>query len=414
MSNKHTADYTIRETCRLCDFHKLRRVLELPSTPLANEFTHSHQESLSQQCFPLYLATCERCGHVQLPVVVNPTRLFSDYVYVSGTSPSFISHLQNQGERIIADYGVADNSLIVEVGSNDGTALRPYLERGMRVLGIDPARDIASAANKSGIRTFNSFFDKSLAETILKSEGFASVIIANNVFAHADDLRGFAEAVEILLSPIDGIFVFEVQYLVDMIDKGLFDMIYHEHLSYHSIRPLVAFLESVGLFVSNVVRVNTHGGSIRGTCKKSARTVAENAHIDQVQSEEDLALACNPVTGLAETVELAKVSMEHFFKTEPVKIWGFGAPAKLTTLFYALKLDPAHFLGIVDDNPLKQGRFSPGTGIQILSEDQFKKITNGQGQTLLLFAWNFAEQIKNRFIDQGHTFLLPLPRLRTL
>lgn len=405
------SNYSIRSNCRLCLSSQLSVELSLPSTPLANEFTRDPVSAASQALFPLYLARCDQCHHVQLPVVVDPERLFRNYVYVSGTSLSFVKHLQDQGREIVFKYLIPQQSLIVEIGSNDGTALLAYKELGMRVLGIDPAYDIAAAATRGGVRTIPEFFTRQLAETIQAKEGFAKVIIANNVFAHVDDLIDIADGVALLLEPETGLFVFEVQYLIDMIENGYFDMIYHEHLSYHTIEPLKSFLEFRGLSIVNVTRVKTHGGSIRVICRKGLPSPSEKVSVEEIIQGERDALLTNPLNKISVMIEQAKEDLDQFFDEQGGVIWGFGAPAKLTTLFYGLGLDSNRFHAIIDDNPLKQNMFSPGKGIPIISKSRFLEIADDGSQRILIFAWNFASQIKAGFDDSRFTFFKPLPRL---
>ena len=227
-----------RRRCRLCDSFHLTTVVDLEYTPLANEFVSQEQlaenpEWLKDE-FPLYLAECVVCGHIQLPVVVDPERLFSNYVYVSGTSPVFVKHFENYAETILSRIDVSDSKLVVDIGSNDGTLLRFFKQAGARVLGIDPAKGIAKKATEEGITTWARFFDDVACSDVLSTSGSASVVVANNVFAHIDDLRSTAERIKRLLCS-SGIFVFEVSYLLDVCQNTLFDTIYHEHLSYHHV-----------------------------------------------------------------------------------------------------------------------------------------------------------------------------------
>ncbi len=403
--------YFIRDDCRLCKSKKLSRVLELPATPLANEFVTSSHCGIFQEKFPLFLSQCNQCGHVQLPVVVDPERLFRNYVYLSGTSKSFVAHFEALATEVIALNGIPRGALVIDIGSNDGTALKAFKERGMNVLGVDPATNVAAAASKDGIPTLPHFFTVPVAEEILEREGHAKLVIANNVFAHADDLEGILEGVFILLEPASGVFVFEVQYLVDMMEHGYFDMIYHEHLSYHAIAPLVPFLGRKGLQVLACKYVPTHGGSIRVTCGLRKPTTRENEQLRLMIEAESVKLQRYGFRRMAETMEKASIDLHALLRATSRKVWGFGAPAKLTTLFYVLRLDSSQFAAVIDDNPLKQGLFTPGEHLPVISFDEFKKQSTTAEEVLVIFAWNFADQIKQRFKETTHRLFTPLPQL---
>jgi len=236
--------YRTRESCRLCSSRALERVLSLTPTPPANAFVTAVERDRPQPVFPLDLHFCRDCGHVQLLTVVDPRVLFENYVYVSGTSPVFVRHFEAYADDVMRYFSLEHGALAVDIGSNDGTLLGFFQKAGLRILGIDPAKAIAEAATARGIPTIAGFFTPASAARIRAEHGPAAVITANNVFAHIDDLSGVTEGVRSLLSP-DGVFVFEVSYLVDVIEKTLFDTIYHEHLCYHSVRPLIPFFRAM-------------------------------------------------------------------------------------------------------------------------------------------------------------------------
>lgn len=420
------ASFRVRSDCRLCGDGGLEQLLELTPTPPANEYLSSSSASTQDDRFPLGLWGCASCGHVQLPVVVNPGRLFRDYAYVSGTSPAFVDHFRRYAESVIDRFPASPGSLVVDVGSNDGTLLRFFKGAGMSVLGIDPAVSIAGRATGDGIETIPEFLTPALAKNLVRRRGHAAFVSANNVFAHADDLRSLASSVRELLSP-NGVFVFEVQYLVDMCRGGLFDMIYHEHLSYHHVGPLVPFLESVGLRLFDVERVPTHGGSIR--CFADAGSRAVSGRVDDLRRLEHSANLLVPgwpekeydgihlvvemrsrIEGLKEAL-LAKL---RAVKEVGGRIAAYGAPAKATTLVHQFGLADGFLDYVVDDNPLKQGRFIPGTGIPIYEPGRLEFDTPDY---LLVLAWNFAEQIVAKcssFRDGGGRVLIPLPEFKEI
>ena len=402
-----------RDDCRLCGSTDLGKVLSLTPTPPANAFVDDAGRRQKQPVFPLDLWFCRSCTHVQMLDVVDPEILFTDYVYVSGTSPVFIRHFEDYAATVIDAYGLSAGDRVVDIGSNDGTLLRVFQDRGMAVLGIDPAREIAGRANEAGIETLAAFFDPALGAEIRQTRGAAACVTANNVFAHADDLAGVVDGVGALLAA-DGVFVFEVSYLVDVYEKTLFDTIYHEHLDYHSVRPLVDFFAGRGMQLIDATRVDSHGGSLRGVAQiaggpySPAPGVAELIAVEGglgLQREQTLLDYGRRIDVLG--AELG--DLLDGIRADGKRIAGFGAPAKATTLMYHFGLGPETIEFIVDDSPLKQGLFTPGLHVPVLSSEA---IAEKRPDYLLILAWNFAGPImaKNQaFRDGGGRFIVPLP-----
>ncbi len=407
-----------RATCRLCDSGDLSLVLSLTPTPPANAFVTVDALDTLQECFPLDLHLCGACGHLQLLHVVDPSLLFSDYVYVSGTSPSFVAHFEDYATHVIETYRLPPEALVVDIGSNDGTLLRFFQQAGMAVQGVDPARDIARAASEAGIETLNAFFDAVLAAQIREEKGAAAVVTANNVFAHIDDLAGVVAGVRALLDE-GGVFVFEVSYLADVLEKTLFDTIYHEHLSYHAVAPLVSFFSHHGMELIAAERIDTHGGSLRGVAQlaSGAGEVAESVAAC-LELEERLGLGrAETFHDFAERIDTLKISLRDLlsgFKAEGQSIAGYGAPAKATTLMYHFGLGPDIIDFIVDDSPLKQGLYSPGLHVPVLPSGA---ITEQGPDYLLILAWNFAQPImanNSAFHEAGGRFIIPVPELEVI
>ena len=410
-------DYKTRFDCRLCNSSNLISVLKLASTPPANAFVTEEECIEEQKKYPLKLFFCNDCNHVQLTDIVDPRELFSNYVYVSGTSPVFVNHFKNYAKKIIKDYSPDLNKYVLDIGSNDGTLLKFFKEMGYEVIGVDPAEEISKKANQDGIFTINGFFDLEMAENIKDKYSNASLITANNVFAHCDDLSGITDAVSKLLTP-EGLFVFEVSYLVDVYQKTLFDTIYHEHLSYHSVTPLIKFFESKGMTLIDVLKVNTHGGSIRCVIKNSSNAEVKKSVDTFVNLEKSLAFhESNTFIKFSNKIEERKKELCDLLKkikADKKSIAGFGAPAKATTLMYEFGLNNDILDFIVDDSPLKQGLFSPGLNIPVFSSS---KIETLKPDYLLILAWNFADSIiKNnqKFIASGGKFIIPLPTLEVI
>jgi SAM-dependent methyltransferase len=401
----------------LCGSKRVVLAFSLVPTPPANAFVSADRLGERQETFPLDLFFCEDCTHLQLLDVVDPSVLFEHYVYVSGTSPSFVRHFQQYADSVAALTGPLADKLVVDIGSNDGTLLRPFSERhDARVLGVDPARNLADAATEAGIKTIADFFTPTLAADIVAGYGEAAVVTANNVFAHIDDLGSVADGIRTLLAP-DGIFVFEVSYLLDVVEKTLFDTIYHEHLAYHAVRPLIPFLKHHGLELIEAVRVPSHGGSLRGVAQRVGGPRARGASVDDALALE----AQSGLERLSTYVEMAERigrlgnelrALLVRLKSQGKTIAGFGAPAKATTLMYHFGIDAGVIDFIVDDNPLKQDTFTPGMHIPVVPATA---IEQRRPDYLLILAWNFAESIIAKtasFHDNGGRYIVPLPTLK--
>lgn len=405
-----------RLTCRLCDSTALVTQFNLAPTPPANEFLRDSEKGITQELFPLDVCQCGDCGHVQLRHVVNPDRLFSHYVYVSGTSPVFINHFK---EYAAAARAKVSNSptFALDIGSNDGTLLKFFREDGWKVLGVDPAVEIGKKANEEGIPTITAFFDQPLAEKILSEHGSAGVITANNVFAHADDLLEILLGVSKVLDE-RGLFVFEVSYLLDVVEKNLFDTIYHEHVSYHSVKPLVDFMAKAGMQLVDVERVSSHGGSIRCWAQKKQGPYTVSSRVAELIALEESAGLYQADTYQKYIARINQLGADLRnlivdLQRQGKKVAGFGAPAKATTLMYQFGLGLEHLPYIIDDSPLKQGLYSPGkkvpiTPSSVLTDPAMKP------DYLVILAWNFATSIMERnaaFAQQGGKFIVPIPSL---
>lgn len=411
-------DFFIRNDCRLCNSRNLNSVIKLEETPPANAFVNEEELYIKQKKYPLELFFCEDCNHLQLSTVVDPKKLFEKYVYVSGTSNVFVKHFEKYADFIIKKYSPKKESLIIDIGSNDGTLLGFFKSRGYKILGVDPAKKIAKNATAKGIQTIASFFNKDLTKKIIKDFGKATIITANNVFAHSNELDEIIDSVKLLLNE-EGLFIFEVSYLIDVYEKSLFDTIYHEHLAYHSVKPLKAFFDKHNMELIDVIRIDTHGGSIRGIVqnKKGPREV--NTSVEElIKLENNLGFSdsktfkdfSNKISKIKKELKELLIS----FKKEGKSIAGFGAPAKATTLMYQFGFNKDLIDFIVDDNPLKQNTFTPGIHIPVVSSQVIKE---RKPDYLLILAWNFSESIiKNHsyFSAQNGKFIVPLPQIKII
>ena len=410
-------DYYKRKDCRQCNSQDLSIAINLNPTPLANDYIYEKDLKIIKKKYPLDVYFCNSCKHLQLLDVVNPKKLFENYVYVSGTSSAFVKHFEKYAEYL--NHNFNSEGLVIDIGSNDGTILKAFKRFGYEVLGVEPAKAIAEEAIKNGIETIIDFFNPVVASEIKKKYGEVSIITANNVFAHIDNPSDFLAGVRKIISSDNGIFCFEVSYLKDVIENTFFDTIYHEHLDYHSLISLRGFLKRNGFEIIDALKVATHGGSIRVISQKIGGKYKISESVNKLIDEEynkglhKLSTFVNFSNQIEKTREnLIKVLKD--LKAQGKSIIGYGAPAKATTLMHHFDIGPAEIDYIVDDSKWKQNLYTPGKKIKILP---VKNLYEDNPDYVLILAWNFADFIikKNKkFHDNGGKFIVPLPNVKII
>ena len=380
--------------CRCCDSKNLKRVISLGYQPLANNLLSSTDEE--DEVFPLEVNYCQECFNCQLSYTVEPEKLFSHYLYLSSTGSSFVNHFKEAAKSYIKEFKLnKDTSQIIDVGSNDGIALKPFKDLGFKnILGIEPAKNLAEIANKSGIKTIQGFLDKDL---IRKINERADIILASNVFAHVDDINSMSECFFSLLKK-DGVLIIEVQYLLNTLSDCTFDNIYHEHVNYWSILSLKNFFKKQEAKLFKVEKINTHGGSIRVYVTKDKNKKTEKSVEEFLNKEKQLGLDRFEVyENFSKKVYQIKnnvIKNITDLKNNKNTIVGYGSPAKATTAlnFYNISKEIDF---IIEDNTLKQEKFLPGVKIPIKN----KKFLKNKSDYLLVLAWNFFEDIKKNNKD---------------
>jgi len=397
--------------CRICGNESLKPFLSLGKTALANSFLSKEQLTQPEQKFPLETRFCPQCKLVQLEYVVPPEMLFKKYLYVTSTSNTFRTHFTQMAEAITKDFNLDENSLAVDIGSNDGLLLKGFQKADVKVVGVEPATNIAEIAVADGVETINDFFSRKVVEQIITSKGKADVVTANNVFAHIADIKGVLANVRALLKD-DGIFVIEAAYFVDMLEQMTFDIIYHEHLFYYSLTPLNYFFTHNGMQIFKVQHVDSHGGSLRVFVKKqgSSRPIDSSVH---EMLEREKAIGINDFETyqkFAFKVSATKdklVKLLSEIKSQGKTIAAYGAPAKAATLLSFCGIGSDYIDYVVDDSPLKQGLFTPGTHIPVVSSEM---LSTHKPDYILILAWNFADEIikKTRPLVSAK-FIIPLP-----
>ncbi len=385
--------------CRSCGNTNLKRVVSLGYQPLANNLLNK----INEKCdlYPLEVNYCPACHNCQLSVSVDPKKMFSNYLYTSSTSKSFRDHFVSAAKKYIKDLKLKKTSLIIDIGSNDGVALKPFLEMGYKnILGVEPAKNLAKVANKNKIKTFNGFLELKNIKKIKKN---AELILASNVFAHSDKLKEMAECMFKLLGK-NGTLIIEVQYLVNTLRDLTFDNIYHEHYNYWSLTSLINFFNQFNAKIFRSEIVNTHGGSIRVYIKNNTKVKIENSVKKMLKDEEEFGIKkFKTYQSFGEKVYKIKDNIVKNLKKLKIDgnlVIGYGAPAKATTSlnFFGIKKEIDY---IVEDNKLKHNKFIPGVKIQIKKKTSIKDKKN----TVVVLAWNFFDDIKKNNSNLSNKFI---------
>ncbi len=407
-----------RQTCRLCESKNVEMVVPLAPIPLPDKYVTKDQLNKPFELFPVDLYMCHDCGHVQLLDVINPDVLWDrDFSYHSGQTPGIIEHFEDITEKIVCRYNPAANSLIFDVGSNDGSMLQCFKKRGFRVLGIDPAKEIAQKATDAGIETLPEMFTPDLARKIKEKYGPASVIMAFNVFAHADDMSGMAESIHHLLAP-EGVFLFEVQYLMDIIDHMLLGTIFHEHLCHHSVKPMMQFLRRHGMELIDVERVTIQRGSIIGTAQLIGGPRPVSPSVERLLALEKERGLDRPETIKQFANRLAQLKQQAQgliaqWKRDGATVAAYGAARSGPTFIAQLGLgDVISF--IVDDHPQKVHKYSPGHRIPVIpTEELYKRMPD----YVVILAWIHAKKIiaaNRKYLEQGGHFVVCCPEVQVI
>jgi len=407
-----------RTTCRLCHSSDLHPFLALGETPPAGGFLLPGNVP-SERKYPLTLSFCRNCHEVQILETVNPQILFKDYRYLASSTATLSRHFQDYAKEITGRF-LKPGALVVEIGCNDGVLLKPLHEYSVRAVGVEPAENIAAVARSRGCHIYNDFFDLGLARVIRNEQGASDAISANNVFAHIDDLHGVMDGIDHLLAP-HGVFLFEVQCLFDLLDGCQYDMIYHEHLMYHSVHALKKFFALFGMHIFDVIRVSTHCGSIRVHVQRNSNPSPQpiEKRLQIYLSEEksrgfDLEKTFDNFGAL---VRKKSARLHHLVKTlnaEGKRVVGYGASGRASVHVNMSSLTPDILSYVVDNSPERIGRVMPGTHNPIVTADVFRE---DPPDYAVVFAYNYLEEIMRKevtFTERGGKWIVPLPEPRIL
>ena len=398
--------------CRICESSDLVQFLDLGHSPIADSFTDFDFSKDPHSRFPLAVNVCKACGWHQLTHVIEPEILYQrDYPYDSRVTKTGKLHWDSFAESVARNYRINQGDLVVDIGSNTGALLDSFKNFSENVQGVDPSETAAKIAIQNAIPTVVSFFNRDSVLKIIESSGQARVVTATNSFAHVDDVSTWIDNIDLLLSP-DGVLLIESPHVLELIKNNQFDTIYHEHLSYISLTPLVNFFEKRNLHVIRVEKTQIHGGSIRIHISKSSSL--RDGSVSKIIEEEleagifeleNLSLFSNRVTNLRN--KLQKMLSDISIGENSIGI--ISAPAKGMTMLNFLDLSELNIVGISDRSHLKIGKFAPGTGLRVLTDAQLLAL---EPNYLLVLAWNFAEEIIENIQSMSNKklkFIIPIP-----
>jgi len=404
--------------CRLCNSKKLKLIINFNKVPLGNNLQNKLVKSLSVNSYSLSLNNCQKCGHYQLGYSVNKKILYAtNYTYLSGITSSFQDHFKNYSKKIIKKTNLKKGSLILDIGSNDGSCLVFFKKLKMNVLGIDPAKKPANIANKKGIKTINRFFDKKNSILIKKKYGEVDFITSHNVFAHVENFQELIKNTQLVLKK-NGYLCFEVGYFKEVLKNNYFDTIYHEHLDYHHGRPVVKCLNSFGYSVVKISINKIQGGSIRILCKNDKKGINSKNVYNFLEKErksiyfKDVYLK-NWKNNIERDMKKITTFIKNNIKNNKLVI-GYGAPTKATLILKILKMDRNTLKNTIEDNHLKTNKYLPVTGIPIFESKYLKDINP---DIILILAWNFKNEILQKLKSMGikqKTIIVPLPKFEII
>jgi SAM-dependent methyltransferase len=385
--------------CQLCGHDHPVEILNLGRQPLANKYPTAAQFE-AEEFFPLVVFFCPRCKNVQLGTVISRERMFEDYYYLSSVNAGLVRHFDQLANRL------ADAKFVVDIGSNDGILLKPLKELGVQALGVEPSINVSKIANDQGLTTLCAFFDASCASRIEKSHGKADVIVASSVFTHLEDPHQFIEAVKRLLS-VEGRFIIEVEYIGNILRHIQFERFYLDRIFYYSLTSLKHLFEAHDMVITDVAHIEPHGGSLQVTIRRKGAGAVSTA-VGALIDEETETLTVGKLEQFRQQVDtqiaaFRAVLADH--KSANRKVAGYGAPARVSTICNYGAIGPSLIEFTVDDSPLKQSRFTPGTHIPIVTKAH---LDQHRPDLLVVFAYEYLDDIRKK-TGGAYRYLLPIP-----
>lgn len=418
MQKKSNNNFSFIKVCRLCGSDKLKRVFKFNDVPIGNNLSKNLIYSTNAKRYPLEILRCDGCKHFQLSININPKVLYTkNYSYLTGTTKTFKKHFNEYSKWIIDKCNLKKSSLILDIGSNDGTCLNYFKKKKMEVVGIDPAKLPCNIANKNGIYTLNDFLNLKTAKLLEKKFGKFDFITSHNVLAHIENINEVFRSIYFLLKE-NSYFCFEVGYFKFVLKKNYFDTVYHEHLDYHHANPLIKFLTKIGFNIKHISNNKIQGGTIRILVKKEAKTKSlnKNLSINNYMLNEEKFFKLNQIrlqfSKFQESMNKLNSLVNNLVKKKE-EVYAYGSPTKASLLLISANLNKGFIKYTFEDNSLKCNKFIPGTDIKIISSNQ---ISVYKPKFIMILAWNFTEEIrkrlkKNRFSNISLIIPLPKPKL---
>lgn len=411
-------DYKSINRCRLCN-GKIKKIINFGNIALGNNLEKSINKAKKSKKYPLSINKCIECNHFQLSASVNPKILYAkNYTYLSGIGTSFLKHFDTYSNWLIKKIHLNKNDLILDIGSNDGTCLSFFKKKGLKILGIDPAKLASNIANKNGLNTINQFFNYKSKKFIEKKYGKFKVITSHNVLAHIDDIQNTFKLAYDLLQD-NGYLCFEVGYFKNVLENKFFDTIYHEHLDYHHANPLIKMLNKIGFSVKMISTNKIQGGTIRILSKKS-KLIKNNKQVNIFCASEKKSILYKEksiVYSFDKFFKNGKKIKRFFIKNKDKKIIGYGAPTKAVLLNKIISVNNDYIDFTLEDNLLKSDKYLPTSGVKIVKFDYnlLKDV-----DYMFIYAWNFSKDIiqkirKIKNISRSNLFvIIPLPELKII
>ena len=387
--------------CKICKKNAIHEVLNLGLQPLANKYPRNKNDFLFEKTFPLNLLFCSNCLNVQIKKIIDRKEMFEDYYYLSSVNERLVSHFANLAKKL------SSSSFVVDIGSNDGILLKPLKSMDIKALGIDPSINVGKLANDNGLETLIGFFNNSSVEKIIKDYGRPDTIVASSVFTHIENPKQFAIDIKKLIEE-NGFFILEVEYLSNFIKNIQFERFYFDRPFYYSLSSIKILFQQVGMSLINVEHIDTHGGSIRCYIKNS-KDEKSTSLVENIikQEKENLTIETFEIFQkniIKETRNLKEKL--NFFKRSKKKVIGYGAPARVSTITNFANIDSSHIEFIIDDSPLKQDRYIPGTHIPIISREKSK---NNNIDIIIVFAYEYFIEIKELTKNYNCEYFQPIP-----
>jgi SAM-dependent methyltransferase len=386
--------------CQLCGAPHLHEFLDLGNQPLANKYP-SEAQFQTEDFFPLAVLFCRRCKNVQLGTIVSRERMFEDYYYLSSVNAALVRHFEKLAKNL------ATAKFVVDIGSNDGILLKPLQALGVRAIGVEPSINVSKIANDLGLTTITSFFDAAAARRIVADDGRPDAIVASSVFTHLENPHDFIEAVKILLAD-EGQFIIEVEYIGNILKTVQFERFYLDRIFYYSLTSLKHLFEAHGMVIADVEHIEPHGGSLQVTLQRQGQGAGASNSVNELLIQENETLSVAQLEKFKGEVDRQTAAFRNVlseFKAQNLKVAGYGAPARVSTICNYGKIGPSLIEFTVDDSPLKQNKYTPGTHIPIVPKEY---LDAHRSDVLVVFAYEYMDDIRQK-TGGAYRYLVPIP-----